>query len=440
MSAGEARPTAAQARILGTLTLGYAGYYVCRSNLSVTSNLIVGDPTSGVADKAAFGTIASTAIFAYAIGKLTTGFAADFLGGKRLFVLAMFGSIAATVAFGLAGGLGAFIVIWSANRFVQSAGWGAAVRIASQWFPRSLYGRAMAVLAQSYLFGDVVARLFLGELVGRGASWRQVYFVAAVVLAAAAVLAIVVLRERPEDAGEPPLAKEDIAQGVFDEDEKAGDLPGGEAPSGHFWVHVAPFLRSGAFWLVCAMSFGLTLVRETLNLWSPDYLRTVCGMTPSVAAKWSAVFPFFGGLSVLVTGALTDRLGGRRGGVMVAFLIPVGIGLVGMGYARTPWLALTMLSLTGFSIMGPYAFLSGALSLDLGSRRGSATAAGLIDGVGYLAAVLSGRAVGQLVQKHGWGVALFVLAGIAAFAACAAIAYRVFIESNKVAGKKVSPR
>ncbi len=411
--------TAARARILATLTLGYAGYYVCRSNLSVTSNLIVADPASGVASKADFGTIASTAIFAYAVGKFTTGFAADFLGGKRLFVLAMFGSIAATVAFGSASGLAVFVAIWSANRFVQSAGWGAAVRIASQWFPRSLYGRAMAVLAQSYLFGDVVARLLLGQLVELGLSWRQVYFAAAAVLVLASILAMVVLEERPEDAGQPPLAVEDTGTGVFEEDDGHG-----------LWFHLGPFLKSGAFWLVCAMSFGLTLVRETLNLWSPDYLKTVCGMSPAVAAKWSAVFPFFGGLSVLVTGALTDRLGGRRGGIMVAFLIPVGIGLVGMGYARVPWLALPMLALTGFAIMGPYAFLSGALSLDLGSRRGSATAAGLIDGVGYLAAVLSGRAVGQLVERHGWGVALYALSGIAAFAACAAIAYRVLVEGR----------
>jgi len=38
----------------------------------------------------------------------------------------------------------------------------------------------------------------------------------------------------------------------------------------------------------------------------------------------------------------------------------------------------------GFLVIGPYSFFAGAMSLDFGGRQGSATASGLIDGIGYL--------------------------------------------------------
>ena len=51
-----------------------------------------------------------------------------------------------------------------------------------------------------------------------------------------------------------------------------------------------------------------------------------------------------------------------------------------------------------------YTFLSGAIALDMGGRRGSSTAAGLADGVGYLAGMLSGYGVGQVAQSQSWDV------------------------------------
>jgi OPA family glycerol-3-phosphate transporter-like MFS transporter len=52
--------------------------------------------------------------------------------------------------------------------------------------------------------------------------------------------------------------------------------------------------------------------------------------------------------------------------------------------------------------------------MDMGGRKGSATAAGLIDTAGYAGGTLSGVAVGRLAESGGWGAVFNVMAALAA--------------------------
>src|SRR5262249_14900742 len=152
-----------------------------------------------------------------------------------------------------------------------------------------------------------------------------------------------------------------------------------------------PFLGSGAFWLACALSLGITILRETFNLWTPTYFTQSVGMTAAEAASASALFPLSGGISVILCGWLSDRMG--RGGRAVIMLIGLSLTtllLLAIGSGAIPTsqtVAVSLVTLVAFLIMGPYSFLSGAISLDFGGKQGSGTASGLIDGVGYLGGV-----------------------------------------------------
>ena len=79
------------------------------------------------------------------------------------------------------------------------------------------------------------------------------------------------------------------------------------------------------------------------------------------------------------------------------------------GHAN-PWIAVALVALVGFLLLGPYSYLAGAMSLDFGGKRGSATAAGIIDGVGYMAGWLSGYTVARITVRYGWRQAFLVLA------------------------------
>ena len=64
---------------LVTLITGYAGYYVCRSNLSVVTVLILKEFASQGMTKVHIGQITTLGVFLYAIGKITHGILAELL-------------------------------------------------------------------------------------------------------------------------------------------------------------------------------------------------------------------------------------------------------------------------------------------------------------------------------------------------------------------------
>jgi sugar phosphate permease len=61
------------------------------------------------------------------------------------------------------------------------------------------------------------------------------------------------------------------------------------------------------------------------------------------------------------------------------------------------------------------------MSMDFGGEKGSATAAGIIDGVGYLAGVLSGDTMARVTVQYGWRNAFLVLAAICLLTALVAL-------------------
>jgi OPA family glycerol-3-phosphate transporter-like MFS transporter len=402
---------------LVSLFTGYAGYYLCRSNLSVVTPLILKE-YAGIT-KADIGTIASVGILLYSLGKVTNGVLTDFLDGRRLFLGGMAASIVCTVLFGLASGLAVFGVIWAMNRYVQSLGWGALVKISSRWYPVSVHATVMGVLSMSYLLGDALGRWYLGLFIKWQFGWREVFFVSAATLSAILVCGWFTVKGSPQQVGaqEPPANPDN----VFGRD---GDAARPESLA----RLLGPLVANPMFWLACVMNVGLTLIRETFNFWTPTYLTEVAGLDPGEAAQKSMWFPLVGAASALAAGALSDRLKGRHGRVAFpALLLLVGALIV---LSETPtagraWLALLLICAVSFFLMAPYSFPSGVIALSLGGKRGSSTAAGLIDGAGYLGAVLSGWGIGSLAQRYGWSVAFIVLAGVAALTALVTAVYWV---------------
>ena len=180
---------------------------------------------------------------------------------------------------------------------------------------------------------------------------------------------------------------------------------------------------------MCLLSLGTTLLRETFNFWTPTYFVQFVGLTGSQAAARSALFPLFGGISVLLAGVVSDKLGlNGRNLVLVVGMAATTVCLVVL--ARTPghasqWTPVVLVALVGFLLLGPYSYLAGAMSLDFGGKRGSATAAGIIDGVGYLAGWLSGDTVARITVAFGWKNAFLSMAGVALLTALVALVLAV---------------
>jgi OPA family glycerol-3-phosphate transporter-like MFS transporter len=406
---------------VAALFVGYSGYYVCRTVLPVASPGMLNDPTSGI-DDIAYGRLGAFGIYLYAVGKLLNGVFTEYAGGRAMFLAGMVLSAAAVALFGLVAGLAAMIVLWSANRFVQSMGWGGLVQIAGRWFSAERLGTVMAVLSLSYLFGAAIAQSYLGLWAKAGVGWRDLFLIAAATLAIIALATALFLRGSPRAIGlpEPPPPP----RNVFGD--QASDTPVSLIKL------LGPLLASPLFWLVCIMNMGLTSIRETFNHWTPRYLQIGVGLEKEDVGLLATIFPLCGAIACLAAGWLADRLRGRFGRLIVPLMAVTTAILWGFTNADLhgrPAEALTFISCIALCMMGPYTFCSGVMALNLGGQRAGAAAAGVIDAVGYFCgAIISGELAGHLVKNHGFAPLLDVLLGLSAITLAVGIAYWIVEE------------
>jgi OPA family glycerol-3-phosphate transporter-like MFS transporter len=380
---------------LTSLIVGYGGYYLCRMNLPA-AQLVLHDEL-GMSTQT-FGTLISVGNAVYALGKFAGGAATDTVGGRRIFFIGLFGSVLATAAFGATGGATAILLCWALNRAFQSLGWAGALSVLSRWYTPAEYGRTSGALSVSYQFGGVVATLFAGFLLARVGGWRILFFGPALALAIVGVMILPRIKSSPADVGYS-LPQDRNARRVED----AAPLT--------LNARLRLLLLSGPFLIVCALSFVLTLLRESFNTWLPVYFSQMGGTAYQAVFK-SALFPLLGCAGTIVAGWLSDKyFRENRGPILAAFLAVAACVLFALARPEsvTLWasvalglnsgsVAMGLVALAGFFVLAPYSMVGGGVfALDHGGRRAAGTAAGLLDGIGYTASIMAGIGVGRML-------------------------------------------
>jgi sugar phosphate permease len=74
------------------------------------------------------------------------------------------------------------------------------------------------------------------------------------------------------------------------------------------------------------------------------------------------------------------------------------------------WALASGVGAIGFLVYGPYSLLSGVLAVEVRGRGYAATVSGVVDGVGYLAGILSGVCFGKLLMLGGYSLGFKVMA------------------------------
>jgi sugar phosphate permease len=409
----------AQLRTIVLLFCGYAACYYCRADLSVATPLLVEElGRRGMPHGEALvriGSIVSLGVLAYALGKLFLTGLGDYWGGRRNFLIGVGGAAGFTLLFAAGGALPLFTLAWAGNRLTQSVGWAGLIKVSSRWFNYSSYGTIVGLLSISYLVGDAVARRQMGFLIEHGYGWRAVFVFAGLVACAALLANFLWLRESRTEEGHAEA-----------EPNPLNLFAAAESRSPGVAALLLPLLRSRAFLLVCLLSFGCTIIRETFNTWTPVYLRDYLGFSVGASASTSAVFPGVGALSVLLSGWLSDRLG-LSGRSLLLSLGLAGAALALLALTSIPPAhsasvpAVLVIGLVAFCLLGPYSYLGGAFALDFGGKRASAASSGIIDGIGYLGGILAGDSVARLSVAFGWRGVFVALAAVSAVAAAGAV-------------------
>src|SRR5579872_687771 len=407
-----------QVATVSLLFVGYAALYFCRADLSVATPMLIDElGKRGMPSPEAtiqMGRIASFGVLAYAAGKLFLGGLGDYWGGRVSFLIGLAGATLFTGLFTVGGVLPVFTMAWIGNRLTQSLSWAGLIKVSSKWFDYTSYGGIIGIVSVSYLVGDAVARQCMGLLIHQGFSWRALFYFAAVVAGVCLLANLLFLRESRASLGFPEAKTNPL--NVFHE-----SVSRPQSVGALLW----PLLRSRPFQLVCLLSLGCTIVRETFNMWTPFYLQNHLGYSTSDAAGMSAIFPGVGVVSVLLAGWLSDRLGmnGRSLLLFLGLAATVATLLLLMSMkpqAGRSVLPLIAIGATAFCLLGPYSYLGGAFALDFGGKQGSAFASGLIDGIGYLGGYVAGESVARIAVSAGWQGVFIALAGVCALSAVGA--------------------
>jgi OPA family glycerol-3-phosphate transporter-like MFS transporter len=309
----------------------------------------------------------------------------------------------AVLHFGLSGeaALAILLTIWGINGYFQSFGALSIVKVNAQWFQMRERGTFSGIFGVLIRFGLILA--FSGTpLLAANLGLRWAFLLPGLIVGVMALVNYFWMANSPKDAGFGEIDTGDD-----------GDEEGTEAPSIGF-VFRKIFL-SRAAWIIAFSSMMLGMVRRsTVDSWWGKYFANVY-LTPGMdkssyppyqaASLGIALLGIAGGFAF---GMTSDRVfQSRRAPLVTIGFAGMGVVLVLFGLSDRilhlgPWAAAVFLALLSFFVNGSHGMIGGAASMDFGGKKAAATAAGLFDGMQYLASAFVGLGMGRLLDQYGW--------------------------------------
>jgi sugar phosphate permease len=411
-------------RIFAATWTMYASYYLTRVNMSLAQPVIRDD--LGFTD-IQMGWITTAMLIAYGVGQVVNGVLGDRLGARAVVTFGMIGSAVCNLLFGLSPALWAMVALWAANGFMQSTGAPMRIKTIANWFPPERRGRIMGLCGTDYQVGNLVCWLVVGLAILPNMEWRYAFVIPAVVLLVSWVHFFLRMRNEPEDVGLPPI-ETGGAPGSLPEQGGASSPEAGsrklphpedEEGAGHGWRFILKqSLGNPRVWLVGLAYFGVDLVRYGFLVWAPTYMYDQGAPLGETAYKM-AMMPAAAVAGIVVSGFVSDRIGGRRAPVISVMLFAVAA--LAWVYPRIPsgaWLpTMACLAAIGFFLYGPHLMMGATIAMDLGSRKASGAASGLIDGLGYAGAAVASAGTAYVKEAWGWSAAFNLWVGGALMAA-----------------------
>ncbi|MCW5962797.1 MAG: MFS transporter [Bryobacterales bacterium] len=391
-------------RIFAVTWLAYAGFYLCRKNLSVLMPVLQGDLGISKLDLA---NIVFAYSLAYALGQFVTGILADRFGARTVVTAGLLLSVASNLAMGWSPTVLMLFVLGMLNGMGQSAGWPGLVKNMATWFRPEERGVVMAWWTTNYVLGGFIATLVATFVISNpmplpGVSWQHGFWIPSLLLLGVTIVFAYFARNRPEDAGLPPIVAEEMPASPASVDKSRGVM--------------LQVLARPAVWITGVSAFLLKVIRYSFLFWLPLYMTDHLGYTAERAGYASSIFELVGFLGALVAGYASDKLFGARR-FPVTSIMMAGLAVVCLLH---PFIAdrgllwnLLGIALIGIMTYGPDTLMQGAASQDAGAGGGEASAAGVICGIASLGQLASPYFVALAADRFGWDALFYVFVAIA---------------------------
>ena len=380
--------------MVGTL-IGYALFYFCRKNLAIVL------PTLGKDlgyTNTQLGILSSVLYITYGVGKFVNGVLGDHANPRWFMAVGLALSALMNFFFGFSSTLGAFLLFWAVNGWVQSMGFPPCARLLAHWYSVSERGFLWGIWNTSHQIGGAVIVVLAGYLI-QNYGWRSGFWVPGAICLVGAVWLAERLRDTPGSLGLPPIAEHRRDPEMTPDGRLVSDEP--ETIKQIVFGRV---LNNRPLLLVAFMNLFVYIVRTGAFDWTAKFFVERNQSSLVTAGAMTGTFELAGIGGALLAGAISDRLSQRRRGpVCVVFLVltAVVLGLLYLIPPGHPYLHGVGFGLLGFLIYGPQ-FLVGVFVTDIASSKAAATAIGVTGIFGYLGASLSGLGTGYFVDRYGW--------------------------------------
>ncbi len=379
-------------RMMLAITIGYGFAYTCRLPLSVVKKPLIDE---GILSPEQLGMIGSALLYGYGVGKLTNGFLADHANIKRFFSAGLLVSalINLAVGGGAAISVGLWVTLWALNGWFQGFGAPSSAVVLSNWFSNRERGTYYGIWSTAHAVGEGLTFYVTAAVVSL-LGWKAGFWGPGVLCVITSIGLYLMLRDRPQTMGLPPVADWKQDHGTVFQSENGSPLTRGQAQ--------LLVLKSPALWVMGLSNAMLYVTRYAINSWGILYLQEDRGYSLASAGLFLTVNTIAGIVGSIAYGFMSDRLfNARRPPVNLLFgLMEVAALLVIFYYPPgNPVVLSVAFAVYGFAMSGVLASLGGLFAIDIAPKRAAGAAMGFIGVFGYLGAAMQDQISGYLIGR-----------------------------------------
>jgi MFS transporter, OPA family, glycerol-3-phosphate transporter len=413
---------AAQWRILLATMFCYLFFYTGRQTFGFA---IPGIQEELGISKANLGWISAAMLWAYALGQSINGNLGDKFGGRRLMSLGAVLSCGLNWIVSFGTGLASIAIPWAVNGYAQSMGWAPGSRVLASWWPHAERGKVYGAYVFAAGMASVLAFTTSTLILELHLNWRWIFRLPVLLLLVGGVSYYILVRDRPEDAGFPPLPDDETQPPDVNEttsNDASRSVPGSTQETS---LERYRQVLSNPRFLIASLAIGFqSVARYGLLIWVPVHFLGEDWRNSDT--KWmSLALPIGMALGAIASGWISDRLfDSNRSRVISLFLFLAAACSLSMYLLpRDHWLGVPMLLLTGFFAYGPQSAFW-ALCPDLLGRARAGTGTGVMNTFAYAFAGLSEPFIGWIIESNNQTSLIF---GVVAISCILGAVIAVFI-------------
>lgn len=392
--------------VLLATCIGYIGYYIIRLVFTTEQNDIMKAYHFSTAN---IGLILSCFGIGYGVAKLFMGVFADKCDSNRYLMAGLFLSAVLNIFLGSTKNLYLMMLLMFLMAVTQGMGAAACQKMIQLWWGPRMRGTMYSVWSSAHNAGSFicVAIVQLAVFLFSG-SIPAVFYTASVISFIICILILLLGADRPKVVGLPDISTYTGDKVILDNGQVSTS---DQTDLSITQIFIKYILKNKLVWAVTLTSMSLYLVRYGIQSWIPSYLVQNKGFDPA-AAKWViGIFELASVPGVIIIGAISDALKGRRATVSIVCVIGMLLCLTCYFFSSNHTVIIIALIIMGNLIYAPLT-LVGLMINEVVPKFAVGASTGFMGFFQYIfGETLATALIGILVDHFGWIASNTVLYG-----------------------------